>query len=223
MLWKKVISPDRKREAVKQVIEILDVSERKACRVLEQHRSTQRYDKRETNDEIILTERVIELASKYGRYGYRRVTALLRNEGWIVNHKRVERIWRREGLKVPQKQPKNRERVKTLLNEWYRTQARRIFQERLEIWLPRFERFDMGEFDLVIRIMKSRWGSCTGRGKITLNLKLIHVPKHFIDYVIVHELCHLVEHNHSSAFYALMSRIMLDWEQQREKLNTFEF
>jgi putative transposase len=58
------------------------------------------------DDEEALTERIIAIASEYGRYGYRRVTALLRQEGWQVNHKRVERIWRREGLKVPQKQPK---------------------------------------------------------------------------------------------------------------------
>ena len=101
-----MISPDRKRKAVVQVIEALDVSERRACRVVGQPRSTQRYNKRPADDEQFLTSRIIELASKYGRYGYRRVTALLRNDGWIVNHKRVERIWRREGLKVPQKQPK---------------------------------------------------------------------------------------------------------------------
>ncbi len=71
-----------------------------------QARSTQRYNKRPADDEEFLTARIIELASQYGRFGYRRVTALLRNEGWIINHKRVERIWRREGLKVPQKQPK---------------------------------------------------------------------------------------------------------------------
>jgi len=74
--------------------------------VVGQSRATQRYNKRPADDEDFLTTRVIELASQYGRYGYRRVTALLRNEGWIINHKRVERIWRREGLKVPQKQPK---------------------------------------------------------------------------------------------------------------------
>ena len=101
-----MIPPDRKRKAVKQAIQILDVSERRACRVVGQPRSTQRYHKRPADDEDFLTSRIIELASQYGRYGYRRVTALLRNEGWIVNHKRVERIWRREGLKVPQKQPK---------------------------------------------------------------------------------------------------------------------
>ena len=71
-----------------------------------QPRSTQRYHKRPADDEEYLTARIIDLASQYGRYGYRRVTALLQNEGWIVNHKRVERIWHREGLKVPQKQPK---------------------------------------------------------------------------------------------------------------------
>jgi len=101
-----VISPARRRQAVAQVQQALDVSERRACRVIGQPRSTQRYNKQTKSDEVLLTKRVIELASEYGRYGYRRVTALLRNEGWLVNHKRVERIWRRAGLKVPQKQPK---------------------------------------------------------------------------------------------------------------------
>ena len=84
----------------------LRVSERRACRVLGQARSTQRRSPKVRDDEDALTRRIIELASCYGRYGYRRITALLRREGWRVNHKRVERIWRREGLKVPRKQPK---------------------------------------------------------------------------------------------------------------------
>jgi putative transposase len=58
------------------------------------------------DEEVLLTGRIVELATKYGRYGYRRITGLLKNEGWGVNHKRVERIWRKEGLKVPKKQPK---------------------------------------------------------------------------------------------------------------------
>ncbi len=82
------------------------VSERRACRVLNQPRATQRYEPKVASDEAALTKRIIEMACKYGRYGYRRVTALLRQEGWLVNHKRVERIWRREGLTVPQKQPR---------------------------------------------------------------------------------------------------------------------
>jgi putative transposase len=86
----------------------LPVSERRACRVLGQPRSTQRYEPRVADDEEALVERVVELASQYGRYGYRRVTALLRREGWRVNHKRVERIWRQEGLRVPRRQPKRK-------------------------------------------------------------------------------------------------------------------
>ena len=81
-------------------------SERHACRVLGQPRTTQRYQPNIADDEELLTAAIVHLASQYGRYGYRRITALLRVEGWHVNHKRVERMWRREGLKVPAKQPK---------------------------------------------------------------------------------------------------------------------
>ena len=84
----------------------LGISERRACRVVKQPRTTQRYSPSPAADEHALTDRIIELAREYGRYGYRRVTALLRMEGWLVNRKRVQRIWRREGLKVPKKQPK---------------------------------------------------------------------------------------------------------------------
>jgi len=92
--------------AVDHVRAALGCSERRACETLGQHRSTQRKPKAIQDDEAALTADIIRLASEYGRYGYRRITALLRSEGWTVNFKRVERIWRREGLKVPQKQPK---------------------------------------------------------------------------------------------------------------------
>ena len=96
----------RRREAVVHVRETLAVSERRACRVLGQVRRTQRYTSSVTDDEAVLTANVVSLACEYGRYGYRRITALLRADGWQVNHKRVERIWRQEGLKVPARQPK---------------------------------------------------------------------------------------------------------------------
>lgn len=82
------------------------MSERRACRVVGQCQATQQYVPSQTADEDRLRNRIIALAHEYGRYGYRRITALLHQEGWQVNHKRVERIWRQEGLKVPQKQPK---------------------------------------------------------------------------------------------------------------------
>ena len=88
------------------VVAELGVSERRACRVLGQHRSTQRKVPQTPDDEAALTADIIELARQYGRYGYRRITKMLRTVGWLVNKKRVERLWRREGLKVPSKQPK---------------------------------------------------------------------------------------------------------------------
>lgn len=100
------MSPARRRRCVDHVHEELPVSERRICRVLGKHRSTQRKVPRGADDEEALTADIIELARQYGRYGYRRVTALLRNAGWHVNCKRVERIRRRERLKVPQRQHK---------------------------------------------------------------------------------------------------------------------
>jgi len=86
------------------------VSERRACQVLGQARSTQRRVHEISGEEARLVADITALATRYGRYGYRRITALLSEKGWLVNHKRVARIWRQEGLKVPQKQPK-RERL----------------------------------------------------------------------------------------------------------------
>ena len=83
----------------------LKVSERRICRVLGQHRSTQRHVPRGQADEARLVVDMIEFTRQYGRYGYRRIAALLRDVGWQVNDKRIERLWRREGLKVPRKQP----------------------------------------------------------------------------------------------------------------------
>ena len=86
----------------------MGVSERRVCRVLGQPRSTQRRQPQPNQEEERLVKDMVELATQYGRYGYRRITALLGEQGWIVNHKRIERLWRLEGLKVPKKQPKRR-------------------------------------------------------------------------------------------------------------------
>jgi len=88
------------------VREVLGVSQRRACRTLGQHRSTQRKIPCGLPDEERLTEDIIELTRAYGRYGYRRITGMLNNSGWHVNHKRTERIWRRQGMKVLHKKKK---------------------------------------------------------------------------------------------------------------------
>ncbi|MCJ2128204.1 IS3 family transposase [Methylobacterium sp. E-045] len=102
----KLLSPARRRACVEHIMLAMDISERRACRALGQHRSTQRKVPRGRDDEEALTADLVALAEKYGRYGYRKISALLKAAGWFVNDKRVERIWRREGLKVPAKQPK---------------------------------------------------------------------------------------------------------------------
>jgi hypothetical protein len=91
---------------VEHAQEVYQVSERRVSRALGQDRSTQRYRGKEPGDEEPLTERIVTLAGQYGRYGYRRIPALLQMERWQANHQRVERIWRQEGLKVPAKKPK---------------------------------------------------------------------------------------------------------------------
>lgn len=116
----------------------------------------------------------------------------------------------------------NREKIKTLLENWYQNQARFVFKERLDICFPRVQHLNVGYPELSIRDMRLRWGSCSPNGVISLNIKLIQVPKPYIDYVILHELCHLEEPNHSFAFYSLLDRILPNWRTIRSQLNEFE-
>jgi predicted metal-dependent hydrolase len=116
--------------------------------------------------------------------------------------------------------PKNNDRVKTLLQEWYRLRAKTIFSERYDfcvrlIWKLGIEHHQ----GFQLRFMPNRWGSCTNQGSIILNPELIAAPKDCIDYVITHELCHLKERNHSHAFYKLLTGVMKDWELRRKRLN----
>ena len=129
----------------------------------------------------------------------------------------------REHIILTVRDKNDHDRIKKLVNGWYRQQGIKIFTERVEAWYPRFERYAIQHPKLTVRPMRSQWGSCSAGGKLNLNIKLIQVPKQLIDYVVVHELCHLIENNHSPAFYALISRIMPDWQERREKLNSFEF
>jgi predicted metal-dependent hydrolase len=107
---------------------------------------------------------------------------------------------------------------KHLLSEWYREKAVSHFDDTLKKILPLFLRFDMLLPELQIRHMPTRWGSCTSRGKVILNPELIKAPKGSIEYVIIHELCHLIHHNHTRAFYELQSAIMPDWKKWKERL-----
>jgi len=113
------------------------------------------------------------------------------------------------------------ERVRKLLEDWYRAHAQRVFAHRLQgcLELARSLRLATNP-NLLIRKMKKRWGSCTKAGNILLNLELVKVPVHCIDYVIVHELCHLKAHNHGKEFYRLLSRCLPDWAARKKRLES---
>src|SRR5215212_8263066 len=126
---KKLLSPSRRRAAVKHVRRHLGVSERRACRVIAKPTSSQRYEGLKADRDRDLLERMVELSRENPRYGYRRVWALLRREGWPVNKKRVHRLWREEGLKVPGKQRKNRR-----LGESENSCTRRRAEHKDHVW-----------------------------------------------------------------------------------------
>lgn len=116
----------------------------------------------------------------------------------------------------------DRAHVAELVEGWYRKQAKRVFGQRLDACYPRVEPLGIPWPALQIRKMENRWGSCTTKGTILLNLQLMQTPKECIDYIILHELCHLKEHNHGPSFYALLSKVLPDWERRRERLNQVE-
>lgn len=107
------------------------------------------------------------------------------------------------------------------LDRWYRRQAWRVFRQRLDAARDALRDWQLPEPTLAVRAMRRRWGSCSSSGKITLNLHLIKMPVSLLDYVIYHELCHLLEMNHSSRFYALMDAAMPGWRGQRYNLRAF--
>jgi hypothetical protein len=115
----------------------------------------------------------------------------------------------------------NKERVKELLLNWYLEKAKQQFNQ---LALPIFEKFVLkhnlflSKYDLSLRNMPTRWGSCTSKGRIILNPELIKAPKGCIEYVIIHELCHLIHHDHTQKFMDLQTKEMPDWEKWKMKL-----
>lgn len=108
--------------------------------------------------------------------------------------------------------------AKRVLEKWYREKAGEYFSKVLRQQLPRFMDFKIKQPELLVRVMRTRWGSCTRTGQVILNPELIKAPKICIEYVVVHELCHLVHHNHTKKFYSLQQRMMPDWLKAKERL-----
>jgi predicted metal-dependent hydrolase len=108
--------------------------------------------------------------------------------------------------------------AKFVLNTWYRHRAKQKFAEIAEPWIHHFERYGVQPEGLFIQKMAARWGSCTAKGKIILNPELIKAPKVCIEYVVIHELCHLIHKHHTQQFFKLQSSLIPDWEKWKNKL-----
>jgi len=110
------------------------------------------------------------------------------------------------------------EEVKMLLEEWYRERAKRYFQQKLVKAFEKFRRYEIEVPSIRLRRMPKRWGTCSAKGIIHLNPDLIKFPSSCVEYVIVHELCHLIEANHNRDFYHLLQRMMPNWSEKKIQL-----
>jgi predicted metal-dependent hydrolase len=108
------------------------------------------------------------------------------------------------------------ERIRALLYRWYLDRARLIFGEVLEASLRHFKGIDHPR--LIVRTMQSRWGSLSRAGTMTLNVNLVRAPRPCIEYVVVHELCHIKHRDHDARFFKLLGKAMPDWEQRKQRL-----
>lgn len=108
--------------------------------------------------------------------------------------------------------------TKRLMERWYAQKAAEQFAESLDRCWPPFSRMQCRQPDLVIQRMRKRWGSLSEVGTLTLNLDLVKAPKECLDYVVTHELCHLIHHDHSTAFYNLLEKQLPDWRRLKHKL-----
>jgi predicted metal-dependent hydrolase len=115
-------------------------------------------------------------------------------------------------------QPENLERKQQLVQDWYTRHARVLIQNRVSLFVDRIFELGAQKPEIKYRRMDKRWGSCTPSGVITFNTELIKAPTHCIDYVVLHELCHLVHEGHSVKFYHLLDLLMPDWKKRKERL-----
>lgn len=114
--------------------------------------------------------------------------------------------------------PDDPARTKDLLTSWFKRQAKLVLQEQFEAGYECMRPYGVPKPEMEVRSMKKRWGSCTPSRRVLLNSELIHAPLYGIDYVVVHELCHLKHPYHSDAFYDLMSRVLPDWRKRKQRL-----
>lgn len=122
---------------------------------------------------------------------------------------------------VESKEPENREYTRSMMNEWYADHAKLLLDRRTMVYAKKILSSDYGVIEITYKNLKRRWGSYNPDGSITFNIELVKTPINCVDYVIVHELCHILHPNHDKAFYRTLSQHIPGWPNIKEKLEIF--
>ena len=184
---------------------VLSAIQRKARWIVRQQRYFQQYEPRATEREYVSGETHLYLGRRYRL----RVRAVDDTPGVKLNGRYIC---------VYCQDASDAEEKGRLLRVWYRRHAERIFVEVLDDLLAHKKLRALPAPQLAIRSMKKRWGSCTHSGRIVLNAELIRAPRRCIEYVVAHELCHLLVPSHSSQFTRLLASVIPDWKRRKELL-----
>lgn len=188
--------------------QVLSKIEKRAGWILKQWRHFEQFLPKHPGARFVSGETHLYLGRQYRLKVHQDVTESAKLVGKFLH------VWTRDRANVAG--------VAALLDGWYREHAGQVFERRMRQCLEQLPALKLPAAPkLTIRRMTHRWGSCTKRGTVILNLDLVKVPVHCIDYVLVHELCHVQIHNHSPAFYRLLSRCLPDWEQRKRRLEGY--
>lgn len=136
----------------------------------------------------------------------------------VVQSKEQSVVLKRGVIFVYAKDREDSGQIKNLLNSWYHQRAKLKFGESINLCYAKLKKYDITLPTMQIRLMTKRWGSCSQNGQIILNTQLIKAPSHCIDYVIIHEMCHLKFFDHSKAFYELLNLVLPDWQKRKKRL-----
>ena len=191
----------------KEIRDVLDRVDARAKWIAKQWRHFERYQPTEPARSYLSGETYVYLGRQYR-------LKLLRGPSTSVTLKG-------RFLQVENSDIKDIGAIQLLVEHWYANHAKAMFETRMACCIEHCVSLKLQSLPkLLVRSMKRRWGSCTRKGTITLNIDLVKTPVHCIDYVIVHELCHLKVHDHSPAFYRLLSRVMPGWPQRKARLDS---
>jgi predicted metal-dependent hydrolase len=148
---------------------------------------------------------------------FRGINYLLKIESSKKSYLRINN----EYIEIGVSRPDDPKAVKKMLYTFYKNQAQVVLPEMYRLTVFRFGNQDFKPTGLIIRTMKRRWGSCSNKGMITLSTELIKLSDRYIEYVIIHELCHLKHHNHGQRYYKLLSELYPDWKKVRQEMKIY--